>query len=86
MVDLLHIAPPFEYSPAAFVVAELTAQTGAPQCHNTQTDMLSPLPLTLARALTRRLRPRTPCSFRLSRAPPQRWAAHLGALTATWRH
>ena len=40
--------------------------------------------LTLARALTRRLRPHTPCSFSLSRAPPPRWAANLEALTATW--
>ena len=84
MVDLLHIAPPFESSSAAFVVAEPTAPAGAPQHRNDPTDMRASLALPLARAPTRRLRPRTLCSARLSGAPMPRWAAHLGAPTATW--
>ena len=84
---LLHFftsPPPCESSSAAFVIAEPTAPTGAPQHRTTPTDMLSSLPLPLARELTRRLRPRTLCSARLSGAPMPRWAAHLGAPTATW--
>ena len=59
---LLHFftsPPPCESSSAAFVVADPTAPTGAPQHRNDPTDMRASLDLPLARAPTRRLRPRT---------------------------
>ena len=59
MVDLLHIAPPFESSSAAFVLAEPTAPTGAPQHHDDQYIVLCRLHPSRTRALSGSLRSRT---------------------------
>ena len=91
-VDILHIAPPFESSPAAFVRAEPTAHPGASQHRDDQAVVLHRPHLPHARALSGCL-PSTTLStpVRCPVLPPSRKplpctpTATLGPIKL-WRH